>query len=318
MATRIMSYNPKHSLGQGQQAGVALIAVLLFLILITIAGVIAVRQSAVDLRVATSDQANALMMNASDSILADIEQASQPSNTDPQRELYARMLSERDGILGYFGVQTNDKIGDQLHFCYRPSNEYLFSLTNARILKYGGGYDRLGNKGLEGAVCNSEEPNDYVSARNTTMTQVAIRALDSETRAPFDVNTRGELAGVDKSTQVPSISIHSVTVLPALSKADNAVLTECLGLPVGDNVQRDYGVNGTKGNMSTCLRDNGIPSVALVEDGRMEIAVQGGLDRENAVPKNDDCLQDANCKAALEATDSSATSNSGSSPATNP
>lgn len=302
MSNLKISYKP--STLPTHQSGVALIAVLLFLILITIAGVIAVRQSTVDLKVATSDQANALMMNASDSVLADIEQSSIPDSNpnSVQGKRYAKMISTGEGILGYFGVQPNEKVGDQLHFCYRPSSPDLFTLTNARILKYGGGYDRKGNPGLVGAVCNSTDPKDYVSSRNTTMTQVAIRALNPETRNPFESNTRGQLQGNGNVQQVPVISIHSVSVLPALSKSDNNVLTECLGLPVGDNVNATtYGSkDGAKGNMSTCLRENGIPSVALVEDGRMEIAVQGGLDIDNAVPKNDGCLQDTNCEAALK------------------
>lgn len=291
------TFYPKASFGRENQAGVALIAVLLFLILITIAGVIAVRQSSVDLKVATSDQANVLMLNASDSVLADIEQTAKPAHPN-----YARMLSERDGIFGYFGVQTNDKIHDQLHFCYRPADPHLFSLNKARILKNGGGYDRENAEGLKLGVCDSSNSNDYTSARHTTLTQVVIRALDSETAVRFEAQTRGEQAGTSDVGQTPSLSIHSVTVLPALSQADNAELKECLGRPVGDNVDRvNYGNEGANGNMTKCLRDNGIPSVALVEDTWMKQDVEGGVDRQTGRPKNDKCLADAECKKALEA-----------------
>lgn len=288
---------PQTSLSGQHQAGAALIAVLLFLILITIAGVIAVRQSSVDLKVATSDQANVLMLNGSDSVLADIEQTAQTTHPN-----YIRMISERDGILGYFGVQTNDKIGDQLHFCYRPSSEHLFSLQWSRILKYRGGYDRRNNEGLRRGVCNSNLPEDYASARNTTMTQVAVRAMSSETAKRFQMMTRGELSDTSSQQQTPSLSVHSATVLPSLSQANNTELSECLGRPVGDNVDRaNYGNEGTHGNMSSCLRKAGIPSSVLVEDMWMVLDIKGGLDKKTGRPNNDDCLKDTECQKALNA-----------------
>lgn len=305
------SYRPKTSFDPQNQAGVALLAVLLFLILITIAGVVAVRQSSVDLKVATSDQANVLMLNSSDSVLADIEQSAIPptslKDADPQtrekqKERYDSMLSGRDGIMGYFGVQVSDKIGDQVHFCYRPGDELLFSLTKARILKYGGGYDRQNNPGLETGVCDSNNPKDYTSARNTTLTQVAVKALDSETDVRFAANTRGELGDMSAAIQVPSLSIHSVSVLPALSKADNDEMTTCLGRPVGDDVnQETYGNEGKDDNMTKCLRAAGIPSVALVEDALMKQGVEGGLDAKTGKLQDQQCKDDPECAAALVA-----------------
>lgn len=63
----------RHPTSLSSQSGIALIAVLLFLILIMIVGAIAVRQAGVDLNVATSDQVGTLLLNNSDSVLAHIE-----------------------------------------------------------------------------------------------------------------------------------------------------------------------------------------------------------------------------------------------------
>ena len=49
------------------QRGAALIVVLLFLVLILLAGAIAVRQSTTDLRTATADQINTLLLQSADS-----------------------------------------------------------------------------------------------------------------------------------------------------------------------------------------------------------------------------------------------------------
>ena len=49
------------------QRGAALIVVLLFLVLILLAGAIAVRQSTTDLKTATADQINTLLLQSADS-----------------------------------------------------------------------------------------------------------------------------------------------------------------------------------------------------------------------------------------------------------
>ena len=49
------------------QAGATLLVVLLFLVLIMLAGVIAVKQSTTNLKTATADQINTLLLQAADS-----------------------------------------------------------------------------------------------------------------------------------------------------------------------------------------------------------------------------------------------------------
>ena len=52
---------------RNRERGATLIVVLLFLVLIMLAGAIAVRQSSTDLKIATSDQINTVLLQSSDS-----------------------------------------------------------------------------------------------------------------------------------------------------------------------------------------------------------------------------------------------------------
>lgn len=76
--------------------------------------------------------------------------------------------------------------------------------------------------------------------------------------------TDGQDSGMGDALVVhPKIAIHSVSVLPTLSKASDRQIRECLKKPVGQDVQNIYNADQ---NMTSCLKDNGIPATALVEE----------------------------------------------------
>ena len=80
------------------QQGAVLVVVLLFLVLIIMAGAIAVRQSTTDLKLSTSDQINTLLLQSADNVNQNIEQS---INSDSRSDIYRDMLS-RSGPFGYF------------------------------------------------------------------------------------------------------------------------------------------------------------------------------------------------------------------------
>lgn len=94
MSNTQQSYYPRVSLSS--QQGAVLIVVLLFLVLIILAGVIAVKQSTTDLRLATSDQINTLLLQSADNANQNIEQS---INGSSSASIYDDMLS-RSGPLG--------------------------------------------------------------------------------------------------------------------------------------------------------------------------------------------------------------------------
>lgn len=278
-------YLPIHY-SKRQQSGIALIVVLLFLILITIAGAIAVRQSVVDLNVATSDQVGTLILNSSDSVLAHIEQVSNTpyelnNNGKPDRSksnpAYETMLSQNNGILGYFITDGQSRINQQFSFCYRPNEAQLFNASTA-------GKWLPGNPTMQPGSNSSCAPNsraDYTSARNIAMTQVSVKSIENILSDNFEDVVEGESVEVTRQSYVPQLLINSVSVLPSMSSVTANQITACLGRPSGNIA--DYGFNpataGLQGqNLNDCLKQNGIPANSVVIEGVVKDDSEGGFD----------------------------------------
>lgn len=100
------------------QRGAVLIVVLLFLILIMLVGVIAVRNSNTDLKLATSDQINTLLLQSADSVNNKIEIS---VNGSPASEQYKQIMGIT-GIFGYYILEDNND--DIIDFCYRPRSSF--------------------------------------------------------------------------------------------------------------------------------------------------------------------------------------------------
>src|SRR5699024_7973838 len=86
------------------QRGAVLIVVLLFLILIMLVGVIAVRNSSTDLKLATSDQINTLLLQSADSVNNKIEMS---VNGSPASAQYKQIMGIT-GIFGYYILEDNN------------------------------------------------------------------------------------------------------------------------------------------------------------------------------------------------------------------
>lgn len=254
---------------KNSQSGMALIAVLLFLILITIAGAIAVRQSSVDLKLATADQAGTLLLNTSDSVISHIEQAGVPGNSN-----YATMMSQK-GVMGYFSTDTMSKIDHQIKFCYKPGEQNsassMFILDRStRLLPKGG------VRGGETGICNPANANHYTSKRSTAVNQIMVRGVDGSggDSDNFGAALEGEDNKVGKDNIVPRIEIHSMSMLPALSSVDAATIKSCLTLPGGSKPS----LYNQQQNITACLKQNGVPTSALVEEASIVKDVKANND----------------------------------------
>lgn len=273
------------------ESGVALIAVLLFLLLIAIAGMMAVRQGSLDLRVATNEQADLLMLNSSDAVLAHIETVAADKEDS---ELRSKLMSQTQGVLGYFipigGVNAdpNEKVGHQVRFCYMPESSTFFDINSSRVLLPGGGMVRSGV-----GVCNPANTHHYVSGRNTVMTQVVTRGLTSETADSdnFKSALEAEQAGTGFTPPGARIAMHSVSMLPGMSSARPIDITDCLDKAVGNITDTDYGIIHGRTNLTNCLQEHGIPAKAIVEEGTIR------FEREADVCDNAQLAKDGTCRA---------------------
>lgn len=271
------------------QSGVALIAVLLFLILIMIVGAIAVRQANVDLNVAASDQVGTLLMNNSDSVLAHIEVAAGPNASS---QLNQDIMSQAKGPLGFFRVGDKSKIGHQVSLCYRPTEQDVFNVARAFIRP-------LQNNTLSiDASCDPTKKSSYTSERSTSMTQIIVRGLKDEASDDFINAARGTSEGGITQKISPRIQVNGVSVLPAMSDKSADVIKNCLARPVG-NARGDYKITDPLGNVNDCLRQQSIPSTVVVEEGILrdeEASAYTDSGAAGTIP----CQGDANCSAALQ------------------
>lgn len=295
----------RHPTSLSSQSGIALIAVLLFLILIMIVGAIAVRQAGVDLNVATSDQVGTLLLNNSDSVLAHIEMVAGESQLStkksPQQNLspeeqaqknqrqqqYKQIMSIKEGALGYFTVDPKSKVGDQISLCYRPTEKDLFTRSRAYTRPFGPNNSFISID----QSCNAASSVDYGSARNTAMTQIIVRGQVDELSDNFDRAATGTSQGGQTEAFSPKVQINSVSIVPSMSSKNADVIKECLGRPVGNAAE--YGVTG--GNLNDCLKRQNIPSTFVVEEGTLIDSEDGGYAGDSL---KDPCQDNDSCRAA--------------------
>ncbi|WP_286741212.1 pilus assembly PilX family protein [Psychrobacter sp. UBA3068] len=271
-----MNKYPKHQLPNSQD-GATLIVVLMFLLLIIVVGVIAVRNSMISLRLATSDQVDALLLNTSDTANKNIENIINDPTYSSEK---ANML----GSLGFFGHFLNtgatSNRGDQIVFCYRPRQEYFFKMSEATITTPSGQSKLIGGSG-SGGFCRPSEASDFVNARQNVMTQVSVTRPNTQSLpiAPFENVPLGKsITTEDATSSSPSFRIHSTSFLPALSNVADAKITECLKKPsenaasfVAEVDEDDSTQNTYFGETrNECLAKIGVPAKVLVKEAKLE------------------------------------------------
>ena len=239
------------SLPSGQH-GAVLIVVLLFLTLIILAGVIAVRNSSTDLKLATSDQINTVLLQSSDSVNNKIEMS---VNSFPTNEQYKQIMGIT-GIFGYYFLGNNDE--DIIDFCYRPRSAF-FNIDDA-VIRRGSG--KIVNNTADNTIgyCDPTKSADYTSNRNTTMTQVMIKNVNATANnGAFSQMTLGS-DSEEKTAKTNTFDIYSTSVLPAYGSANDKKVKECFAKNASDN----------EDGVTKCMTDNNIPSKMLVE--QVEVA----------------------------------------------
>lgn len=247
-------YPYRGSTAPATQQGAVLIVVLLFLVLIIMAGVIAVRQSTTDLRLSTSDQINTLLLQSADNANQNIEQS---INNDSRSDIYKDMLS-RSGPFGYFMLDKKGRNNEYV-FCFRP-RERFFNIGKATIRTPDGSSVVAGMTGY----CNPTEPSDYISKRHASMTQVSVSMTPpSKTAESFANYTVGQDA--DKVSSLAfTFDINSTAVLPAYG--DTKVGSkDCFA-----QTSRPSSSTDKTDTISGCLSSAGVPNTTLYQKVNVE------------------------------------------------
>ena len=229
------------------QQGAVLIVVLLFLVLIILAGVIAVKQSTTDLKLSTSDQINTLLLQSADNANQNIEQS---MNGSSDADAYDAMIA-RGGPFGHF-ILTDYSVENEYAFCFRPRDQ-LFNINKTTILTPDG---TITNSGY----CDTTKPDDYISSRNTSMTQVNVSLTPpSAENEAFGSYTIGQ--GSDSlASKAFMFDINSTAVLP--SYAD---VGDCF-----EKTSKLHTETDAKKTIGGCMAEKGVPSTVIYEMAEVE------------------------------------------------
>ena len=265
------------------QQGVALIVVLLFLILITLAGAIAVRNSTTDLKLATSEQAETLLLNTADNTNKSIEQVINIDMTDSKAKAQKSIALSSAGMLGYFmNVGAEENRGDQIVFCYRPRAKYFFRMSEATVIDPSGGSKLTTGASSSGGFCRITNAEDFSSARNNVMTQIAITRPSSDmmTAEPFEyVPPERSITTAKVTSSSPNFRIFSTSFLPSMTQAKESDILKCLKKPNQNASDYGYAAKDEDDNdiikyyddtLTQCLANLGVPAKTLVEDIKLE------------------------------------------------
>ena len=234
-----------------KQQGAALIVVLLMLILIMLIGAMAMRRSTTDLQLATSDQINTLLLQGADGANDRLETI---VNSDVNGSDYKSAVIARNGIFGHFIANGNDAKKHEISFCYNPT--LAKTRTNQSTVRDGAARSYL--DGLQRGNCDPTKKDNYISARQTTMTQVSIYPTQGSTTADIPFGAVAEATSIDSETKASvkhQFDIRSTSAIPSYSDVG-----ECF------NDSSVFERNGDKKTLlSECLKQKQVPNKQLVE-----------------------------------------------------
>ncbi len=244
-------------MNQRSQTGATLIIVLVVLLLITIVGTLAIRQSLVSLNIATNGQAQQLMFENSDSAVFTLQDADNLS-----QELAT------NGMFGY--IRTSSNKGKELVFCYRGTNTNFFTLSNASIIKWQSGSAPINSEiGIAGYCNPSSSSNYYTSGRSVVMTQITVQFVDSSTTdTPFSGTVDGTDSDSAKVISAEKAIVHAVSLMPTLSTASTSAIYSCLSTHMSNPVvPAGYTASsGADQSISECLAGLNVPFTTHISE----------------------------------------------------
>lgn len=225
------------------QTGSVLIVVLIMLVVLTIAGVWAIRASLTSLNISTNAQAQSLLMQNSDSVFFTLE-------TETANALKFANMRIGDGMLAY--VMKPENKNKELVFCIRGTvtNNFEGSRLGSAVYWVGTSIKNsdLGKNGF----CKTSRTLDFISKRAAVMTQISVRA------APSDKDWEHMLSGDDKETSkrqdMQKVVITATSLLPNLSSSLESKINACL-----TDYTSFYDGVAKQDTVTDCLAKNNVP-----------------------------------------------------------
>lgn len=252
------------------QKGATLIVVLVLLVVITILGVFAVRQSMVSLGIATNSQAQQLLLQNSD--------AAQFQITDIKKLAYSLTKS---GVLGMKNAESDRNA--EVIFCYRSDQSEFFDISKYSIMEWKEGTSAPSNnsEGLDGyCSVSSSNGNFFTSGRKAVMTQIAVKYMANPDGEKFQGYMLGgdpsslKLGGGDSTSKV---YVYAVSLMPSLAttQVSAAKIDECLSQRMNE-VTPPKSISGAvsavaKESVTECLTNLNVPFTSHVGEYLIQI-----------------------------------------------
>ncbi|MHA3983876.1 pilus assembly PilX family protein [Acinetobacter venetianus] len=245
---------------QLSQRGAALIVVMIMLVVITIIGTIAVRQSIISLNIATNGQAQQLLLQNSDAAFFNVEK---------EDNLIQSLTAS--GMFGYInGAANKDK---EMVFCFRGSESSFFDIERASLIYWEAAKTQptknaLGSDGYCSVSATSN--NFFTSGRRAVMTQVSVKFSSQSENDPFYGMQYGtDEKGVKFEKNKP-VKVFAVSIMPTFSTESASSIDECLNshmsevsIPAGTTVPS----NSTyRQSVTDCLASKNIPFTSQVTE----------------------------------------------------
>lgn len=213
------------------QQGSTLVMVLIVLLLITLIGTMAMRESLMNLRLSTGVQISNILLNNSDAGLFELE--------DPKK-IAVRLTSQN--MYGYFNDDSNAE--DELVFCYRASSSSFFNLRNASVINS----TKRGSRGY----CKA---NYFATGREAVISQIYLRKLISSENNVLDSKAlNNDIGAKDTTTSFNRIGATVISVLPSFSNIATRTLEGCFKLSA---IRTDSSTKSD--NVEMCFQDANIP-----------------------------------------------------------
>ena len=225
------------------QTGSVLIVVLIMLVVLTIAGVWAIRASLTSLNISTNAQAQSLLMQNSDSVFFTLE-------TETANALKFANMRIGDGMLAY--VMKPENKNKELVFCIRGTVTNNFAGSRLGSVVYWA-KTTIKNSDLgKNGFCATNRTLDFISKRAAVMTQISVRA------APADKDWEHMLSGDDKETSkrqdIQKVIITATSLLPNLSGSLESKINACL-----TDYTSFYDEVAKQDTVTDCLAKNNVP-----------------------------------------------------------
>ncbi len=206
-----LSYSSRQS-----QQGATLIIVLMLLLMISVIGVIALKQSGTDLKLATSDQINTLLLQSSDSSVQRLEDIVNGNEGAPMKDSEL-IIDVPTGVFGHFILQDKKTKGDTYTYCFDPQTNYLVTTSTITRLDDKGKPALLPDK--QNGSCMDGSKFKYTTDLNSAITQVSIRPrkFNKKVSKVFSHKQVGQNTE-DKSSKKHQFNIYATSALPTYGK----------------------------------------------------------------------------------------------------